>query len=69
MLCIPSLLGQICDCFVSVYPNAGLPNAMGGYDDTPAEMAAQVKVPRSLLLSFACFSQRFLSCVSAVMDN
>lgn len=36
-------LSMICDCFVSVYPNAGLPNAMGGYDDTPAEMAAQVK--------------------------
>jgi 5-methyltetrahydrofolate--homocysteine methyltransferase len=27
---------------VSVYPNAGLPNAFGGYDDTPEEMAAQL---------------------------
>ncbi|CAE7928878.1 mtr, partial [Symbiodinium sp. KB8] len=24
------------------YPNAGLPNAMGGYDDTPAQMAASL---------------------------
>jgi 5-methyltetrahydrofolate--homocysteine methyltransferase len=24
---------------VSAYPNAGLPNAMGGYDETPADMA------------------------------
>jgi 5-methyltetrahydrofolate--homocysteine methyltransferase len=30
------------DCFVFAYPNAGLPNAMGGYDDTPAQMAADV---------------------------
>ncbi|MCH8035837.1 MAG: homocysteine S-methyltransferase family protein, partial [Proteobacteria bacterium] len=27
---------------ISVYPNAGLPNAFGGYDDTPEEMAAQL---------------------------
>jgi 5-methyltetrahydrofolate--homocysteine methyltransferase len=27
------------ECFVHVYSNAGLPNAMGGYDDTPAMMA------------------------------
>ena len=27
---------------VSVYPNAGLPNAFGGYDETPEEMAAQL---------------------------
>ncbi len=28
---------------VSVYPNAGLPNAFGGYDETPAEMAANLR--------------------------
>jgi 5-methyltetrahydrofolate--homocysteine methyltransferase len=33
-------LHQIADCYVFCYPNAGLPNAMGGYDDTPAQMAA-----------------------------
>jgi len=27
---------------VSVYPNAGLPNAFGGYDETPEEMASQL---------------------------
>ena len=31
-----------CRCGVSCYPNAGLPNEMGGYDQSPAEMAAQV---------------------------
>ncbi len=30
-------------CFVSAYPNAGLPNEFGHYDQTPDEMAAQVE--------------------------
>jgi len=29
--------------YISAYPNAGLPNQMGEYDQTPEEMAAQVK--------------------------
>lgn len=29
--------------FVSAYPNAGLPNAMGEYDQSPKEMAAQIE--------------------------
>ncbi|SKB82138.1 5-methyltetrahydrofolate--homocysteine methyltransferase [Soonwooa buanensis] len=29
--------------FISAYPNAGLPNAFGQYDETPEQMAAQVK--------------------------
>ena len=32
-------LSHICDCFVSVHPNAGLPNELGEYDETPEEMA------------------------------
>jgi 5-methyltetrahydrofolate--homocysteine methyltransferase len=32
-------LSQICECFVSVHPNAGLPNELGEYDETPEEMA------------------------------
>ena len=31
-----------CECAVSCYPNAGLPNEMGGYDQSPEEMARQV---------------------------
>ena len=30
-------------CFVSAYPNAGLPNQFGEYDETPEMMASQVK--------------------------
>ena len=36
-------LNRWCTCGISCYPNAGLPNEMGGYDQSPAEMAAQVK--------------------------
>jgi 5-methyltetrahydrofolate--homocysteine methyltransferase len=32
-------LAQSANCFVSVHPNAGLPNEFGGYDQTPAHMA------------------------------
>lgn len=35
-------LGSWCRCAVSCYPNAGLPNEMGGYDQSPEEMARQV---------------------------
>ena len=33
-------LARIASCYVTCYPNAGLPNAFGAYDETPAEMAA-----------------------------
>ncbi len=32
-------LSQIAGCYVSAYPNAGLPNAMGEYDEEPHETA------------------------------
>ncbi len=32
-------LSQMAGCYVSAYPNAGLPNAMGEYDETPSETA------------------------------
>lgn len=33
-----------CGCGVSCYPNAGLPNEMGGYDQSPEEMGWQVEL-------------------------
>jgi 5-methyltetrahydrofolate--homocysteine methyltransferase len=33
-------LSTISDKFISVYPNAGLPNEMGGYDETPQIMSS-----------------------------
>ncbi len=33
-------LGRIADVALSAYPNAGLPNELGGYDETPEEMSA-----------------------------
>ena len=35
-------LSRVCDCYVSAHPNAGLPNAFGGYDETPEELAAEI---------------------------
>ncbi len=35
-------LSKIADTFVCIYPNAGLPNEMGEYDETPAIMAGQL---------------------------
>jgi 5-methyltetrahydrofolate--homocysteine methyltransferase len=32
-------LSSIAPCYVTCYPNAGLPNAFGGYDETPEDMA------------------------------
>jgi 5-methyltetrahydrofolate--homocysteine methyltransferase len=32
-------LSQIASCYVSAYPNAGLPNAMGEYDERPEDTA------------------------------
>jgi 5-methyltetrahydrofolate--homocysteine methyltransferase len=36
-------LAAIADTRISVYPNAGLPNAMGEYDETPHEMACHIE--------------------------
>jgi 5-methyltetrahydrofolate--homocysteine methyltransferase len=36
-------LAQIADVFVSCYPNAGLPNAFGEYDETPETTSALVR--------------------------
>ncbi len=35
-------LSGVADTFVCAYPNAGLPNEFGLYDETPDEMAAQI---------------------------
>ena len=34
-----AILSKVANCFVSCYPNAGLPNAFGEYDETPEQMA------------------------------
>ncbi len=32
-------LSEVAPCYISIYANAGLPNAFGGYDDKPEDMA------------------------------
>ncbi len=36
-------IASVADCKVSAYPNAGLPNEMGEYDETPQEMAGKIE--------------------------
>ncbi len=36
-------LSRIANCFVSIYPNAGLPNEMGEYEETAKEMSSVLK--------------------------
>jgi 5-methyltetrahydrofolate--homocysteine methyltransferase len=49
---VTALAGQV-DAYTVCQPNAGLPNAQGGYDETPAEMAAELgELCRRGLLNF-----------------
>ncbi len=36
-------LSNIAPCHINAHPNAGLPNAFGGYDETPEAMAAEIR--------------------------
>ncbi len=36
-------ISRLAPIFISCYPNAGLPNALGGYDETPQMMAATLR--------------------------
>ncbi|MBR5475747.1 MAG: methionine synthase [Bacteroidaceae bacterium] len=36
-------ISELAPCYVSAYPNAGLPNELGNYDQSPDEMAELVK--------------------------
>jgi 5-methyltetrahydrofolate--homocysteine methyltransferase len=36
-------LAAVAECYVSVHPNAGLPNAFGAYDETPEQMAGTIR--------------------------
>lgn len=36
-------LSQLAECYVSAYPNAGLPNPMGEYDEQPEETAHHIE--------------------------
>ncbi|MGR6430294.1 methionine synthase [Rhizobium sp. PAMB 3174] len=36
-------LSGVADTFICAYPNAGLPNAFGQYDETPDDMARQIR--------------------------
>ncbi len=57
-------LSTLADCFVSCYPNAGLPNAFGEYDEQPAETS-------QLLLDFVAsgFANIIGGCCGTTPDH
>lgn len=36
-------MSQVAECYISAYPNAGLPNELGEYDEGPEEMAPKME--------------------------
>src|SRR5881296_2087564 len=67
-------LASVAPVFISCYPNAGLPNAFGGFDETPERMAADVgKFARSGWLNIAggcCGSTpEHISAIGAAIKN
>ena len=44
LTCYVKDLSRYAETYVAVYPNAGLPNAFGGYDLTPEDMAAAIRI-------------------------
>jgi 5-methyltetrahydrofolate--homocysteine methyltransferase len=36
-------MSKVADCYIIAFPNAGLPNAFGEYDESPDDMAAQIE--------------------------
>ena len=61
-------LSQTADCFVHAYPNAGLPNAMGGYDDTPEQARPQAS-NRAHLRGCKTCNTPFMTCGTVVQQR
>jgi len=61
-------LSKIATTYVHAYPNSGLPNAMGGYDETPENFGANMRTfavkgrqhDRRVLWNHACLYQRLI---------
>ena len=61
-------------CYISAYPNAGLPNELGQYDQTPEEMARQVKeyIDEGLIniIGGCCgTTDKYIACFPAIVEG
>ena len=48
-------IGSATDAYVICYPNAGLPNTFGGYDETPETTASHLKEFAEVLRYFSIY--------------
>ena len=60
--------------YISAYPNAGLPNSLGQYDQTPEQMAAEVKeyIDEGLvnIIGGCCgTTDAYIACYAALVDG
>ncbi len=67
-------LADIAPCYISAYPNAGLPNELGAYDQTPAEMARQVQefIDEGLIniIGGCCgTTDEYIACFPAIVEG
>ena len=67
-------LAEIAPCYISAYPNAGLPNELGKYDQTPAEMARQVQefIDEGLIniIGGCCgTTDEYIACFPAIVEG
>ncbi len=65
-------ISSYCECPGICYPNAGLPNELGGYDETPQTMAEQVaKMVGSINIIGGCCgtTPEHIKAIATVMDG
>ena len=60
-------LSACADCYVFCYPNAGLPNAMGGYDQKGPEMAEDIRPFCECFFGCLCPPARSSACLAACL--
>ncbi len=72
MVPIVKEISGYCECPVICYPNAGLPNELGGYDETPQQMAEHVaRMAGSVNIVGGCCGTTpdHISAIETVMKN
>ncbi len=66
-------LSQLASCYVSAYPNAGLPNTMGEYDENPEDtghyLEEWAKEGWVNIVGGCCGTTQIISSISRIMQG